>query len=100
MKPSVLIAACLGVDLPRLAAASPPPTTVLILADDVGYQGVPAGHISRVTVRPDRVMLYDAKEGVMRNGGLRGAFRRVARLAGQDGREELMNHGDIRPTSP
>lgn len=38
-----------------------------LACDDVGFRGSHAGHISRVTVRPDRITLYDDKEGVMRN---------------------------------
>lgn len=38
-----------------------------LTCDDAGYRGAHAGHISRVTVRPDCVILYDDKEGVMRN---------------------------------
>lgn len=35
--------------------------------DDKSYQGVHAGHISRVVIRQNQVVLYDDKEGVMRN---------------------------------
>lgn len=38
-----------------------------LACDDVGYRGAHAGHISRVTILPNRVTLYDDKEGVMRN---------------------------------
>jgi hypothetical protein len=35
--------------------------------DDKSYKGVHAGHISRVVIRPKQVVLYDDKDGVMRN---------------------------------
>ncbi len=35
--------------------------------DDKSFQGVHAGHISRVVIRPNRLILYDDKEGTMRN---------------------------------
>lgn len=38
-----------------------------LACDDIGYRGTHAGHISRVTILPNRVTLYDDKEGVMRN---------------------------------
>lgn len=38
-----------------------------LACDDIHYRGTHAGHISRVTVRPNQITLYDDKEGVMRN---------------------------------
>lgn len=38
-----------------------------VACDDIAYKGTHAGHISRVTVQPNRITLYDDKEGVMRN---------------------------------
>ncbi|MBP7141400.1 MAG: hypothetical protein KBA71_05790 [Opitutaceae bacterium] len=38
-----------------------------LACDDISYRGTHAGHISRVTVRPNQITLYDDKEGVMRN---------------------------------
>lgn len=35
--------------------------------DDKSFKGVHAGHISRVVIKPNRVSLFDDKEGVMRN---------------------------------
>ncbi|MDP1589212.1 MAG: hypothetical protein Q8M07_15790 [Prosthecobacter sp.] len=38
-----------------------------VACDDIQFKGTHAGHISRVTVQPNRITLYDDKEGVMRN---------------------------------
>ena len=38
-----------------------------LACDDISYRGTHAGHISRVTIRPNQLTLYDDKEGVMRN---------------------------------
>lgn len=38
-----------------------------LACDDISYRGTHAGHISRVTIRPNLLTLYDDKEGVMRN---------------------------------